>query len=87
MTKKGYSNNELIFIISHLLSLLTNGNHKEHKKTKQELPKKPKMTFLNHKFLPNGRIKKIYRNFKHHKTLSSSEARYSYNNRRNRKYS
>ena len=42
MTKKGYSNNELIFIISHLLSLLTNGNHKEHKKTKPELPKKTK---------------------------------------------
>ena len=42
MTKKGYSNNELIFIISHLLSLLTNRNHKEHKKTKQESPKKLK---------------------------------------------
>ena len=47
MTKKGYSNNELIFIISHLLSLLTNGNynekiHKEHKKSKQESPKKIK---------------------------------------------
>ena len=42
MTKKGYSNNELIFIISHLLSLLTNGNPKEHKKIKQESPKKTK---------------------------------------------
>ena len=42
MTKKGYSNDELIFIVSHLLSLLTNGNTKEHKKTKQELPKKIK---------------------------------------------
>ena len=42
MTKKGYSNNELIFIISHLLSLLTNGNHKEYKKAKQESPKKTK---------------------------------------------
>ena len=42
MIKKGYSNNELIFIISHLLSLLTNGNHKEYKKAKQELPKKTK---------------------------------------------
>ena len=39
MTKKGYSNNELIFIISHLLSLLTNRNHK---KAKQELPKETK---------------------------------------------
>ena len=42
LTKKGYSNNELIFIISHLLSLLTNGNHKENKKSKQESPKKTK---------------------------------------------
>ena len=42
MTKKGYSKSELIFIISHLLSLLTNGNTKEHKKTKQESPEKPK---------------------------------------------
>ena len=42
MIKKGYSNNELIFIISHLLSLLTNGNHKEYKKAKQETPKKTK---------------------------------------------
>ena len=42
MTKKGYSNIELIFIISHMLSLRTNGNHTEHKKTKQEAPKKTK---------------------------------------------
>ena len=42
MIKKGYSNNELIFIISHLLPLLTNGNHKEYKKAKQESPKKTK---------------------------------------------
>ena len=34
LTKKGYSNNELIFIISHLLSLLTNGNTKEKDKTR-----------------------------------------------------
>ena len=43
MTKKGYSNNELNFIISHLLSLLTNGNHKEYKKAKQESRKKTKI--------------------------------------------
>ena len=42
MIKKGYSNNELIFIISHLLSLLTNGNQKKYKKAKQESPKKIK---------------------------------------------
>ena len=42
MIKKGCSNNEIIFIISHLLSLLTNGNHKEYKRAKQESPKKTK---------------------------------------------
>ena len=42
MTKKGYSNIELIFNISQLFSLLTNGNHKEYKKAKQGLPKKTK---------------------------------------------
>ena len=36
MTKKGYSNNELIFIISNLLSLLTNGNTKEEHTKKQK---------------------------------------------------
>ena len=50
LTKKGFSNKELIFIISHLLSLLTNGNHKEHKKNKNR-QRKPKMTFLNHKVI------------------------------------
>ena len=88
MTKKGYSNNELIFIISHLLSLLTNGNTKEHKKNKTRIAKEnQKRHSSTTKFSPNGRITKIYRNFEHHKTLSSSEPRYSYNNRRNRKYS
>ena len=47
MTKKGYSNNELIFIISHLLSLLTNGNTKEHKRQNKNRQRKPKVTFLN----------------------------------------
>ena len=40
LAKKGYSHNELLFIISHLISVLTKGNTKEHKKTNQELPKK-----------------------------------------------
>ena len=31
IAKKGYSNNELLFIISHLTSILTKGNIKEHK--------------------------------------------------------
>ena len=36
IAKKGYSHNELLFIISHLISILTKGNVKEHKKTNQE---------------------------------------------------
>ena len=40
LAKKGYSQNELLFIISHLISILTKGNTKEHKKTSQEPPKK-----------------------------------------------
>ena len=31
IAKKGYSNNDLFFFISHLISLLTKGNIKEHK--------------------------------------------------------
>ena len=42
ITKKGYSYNELIFIISHLLSTLIKGNNKEHKKIKHDSPKKTK---------------------------------------------
>ena len=34
IAKKGYSNNELLFIISHLISILTKRNIKEHKKNK-----------------------------------------------------
>ena len=41
VAKKGYSYNELLFIISHLISILTNGNIKKQKKTNQESPKKP----------------------------------------------
>ena len=40
LAKKGYSHNELILIISHLILSLTKGYTKEHKKTKQEPPKK-----------------------------------------------
>ena len=42
IAKKGYSNNELLFIISHLISILTKGNIKEHKRTNQEPSKKSK---------------------------------------------
>ena len=41
IAKKGYSNNELLFIISHLISILTKGNTKKHKRTNQEPLKKP----------------------------------------------
>ena len=41
IAKKGYSHNELLFIISHLISIITEGNIKEHKKTNQEPLKKP----------------------------------------------
>ena len=59
MSKKGYSNNELIFIISHLLSLLTIGNHKEYKKAKQESPKKTKNDILQpQSFRPTDELQK-----------------------------
>ena len=41
IAKKGYSKNELLFIISHLISILTKGNIEEHKRTNQEPLKKP----------------------------------------------
>ena len=41
IAKKGYSNNELFFIISHLISILTKGKIKKHKRTIQEPLKKP----------------------------------------------
>ena len=59
MTKKRYSKNELIFIISHLLPLLTNGNHKEYKKAKQESPKKTKNDILQlQSFRPTDELQK-----------------------------
>ena len=38
IAKKGYSNNELLFIISHFISLLTKGNKKEHKQVPSKKP-------------------------------------------------
>ena len=40
IAKKGYSYNESLFIISHLTSIFTKGNIKEHKRTNQESPNK-----------------------------------------------
>ena len=40
IAKKGFSNNEILFIISHLISILRKGNIKEHKTSNQETSKK-----------------------------------------------
>ena len=40
VAKKGYSYNELLFIISHLISILTKGNSKDNKNTNQEPSRK-----------------------------------------------
>ena len=40
LAKKGYSHNELLFIISHLISILTKVNTKKHKKTNPNLQTK-----------------------------------------------
>ena len=40
VAKKGNSYNELLFTISHLISILTKGNIKEHENTKHESPNK-----------------------------------------------
>ena len=52
VAKKGYSYNELLFIISHLISILTKGNIKEHKKTNQESRKKSTMDIPKPKNFP-----------------------------------
>ena len=57
ITKKGYSYNELIFISSHLLSLLIKGNNKEHKNTKHDSPKKSKTDISQPRnFLPTEEL-------------------------------
>ena len=43
VAKTASSYNELLFIISHLISILTKGNIKDHEKTNQESPKKSTM--------------------------------------------
>ena len=87
MTKKGYSYNEIIFISSHLLSLLMKGNNKEHKKTKHDSPKKNKNGHSpTTRFPPNWRITKIQRNIGCHKTVSSFKKRYYCHYCRNRKH-
>ena len=59
MTKKGYSYNDIIFIISHLLSLLIKRNNKEHKKTKHDSPKKTKIDIPQpQSFIPTEELQK-----------------------------
>ena len=61
IAKTGYSHNELLFIISHLISILTNGNTKDHKKTNPGHPKKPTIDTRQPKVFPP--LKK-YKNIK-----------------------
>ena len=57
VAKKGSSYIELLFFISHLISILTEGNIKEHKNTNQESPKK----LLYHESFPPTEEIKNYR--------------------------
>ena len=60
IAKKGHSDNDLLFIISHLISILTKGNMKKHKRPNQEPLKNQQMTFLNQKaFLLLNKYKNI----------------------------
>ena len=60
LAKKGFSHYELLFIISHLISILTKGNAKEHKKTNQEPPKKSTIdTPKPESFPPTEELQKI----------------------------
>ena len=59
IAKKGYSNNELVFIVSHLISRLTEETIKEHKKTNQEPSKNPTNDILKpENFPPSKEIQK-----------------------------
>ena len=59
LAKKGYSHNEFLFIISHLISILTKVNTKEHKTKNQEPPKKSTIdTPKPEGFPPTEEIKK-----------------------------
>ena len=61
IAKKRYSNNELLFIISHLISILTKRNIKEHKTTNQELSKKPTSDIPQPKSFPPTEEKQNYK--------------------------
>ena len=61
LAKKGDSHNALLFIISHLISILTKGNTKEHKNTNQEPPKKPTIDTPKPKSFPPTEEKQKYK--------------------------
>ena len=52
LAKKAYSHNELLFIISHLISILTKRNTEEHKKANQEPSKKSTIDTLKPESFP-----------------------------------
>ena len=59
IAKKGYSHNELLLFISHLILILTKRNTKEHKKTNQEPPRKPTIDIPQpERFPPTDEIQK-----------------------------
>ena len=59
LAKKRYSDNELLFIISHLFSILAKRKTKEHKTTNQEPPKKSTIETLKpESFPPTEEIQK-----------------------------
>ena len=59
LAKTGYSHNELLFILSLLISILTKRSTKEHKKTNQKHPKKPAIdTPKPESFSPTEEIQK-----------------------------
>ena len=65
LAKKGYSHNELLIIISHLISILTKGNTKEHAKINQEPPKKSTSdTSKPESFPPTEEIQKYKKSMK-----------------------
>ena len=64
LAKKGYSHNELLFTISHLISILTKGNIKEHKKTNQEPPKKSTIDTLKPESFPPTEEMQKYKELK-----------------------
>ena len=59
IAKKGYSNNEIIFIFSYLISALTKGNAKEHNNITQHSSKKSTSdTPIPENFPPTEEIQK-----------------------------